>query len=668
VQSVGNIVADRRTPLFGSLAVLLAIWGEWALFTQRIVLDGLILSSLAVVLFVRFVLPGQRLVARIAPSEPEHAWTKAAQPSFSMPLLVASVICAAATWLFSSGNRFRMETVIFWILAVVLYWRTFWVPSRAPSLSWLERMRGMPRRDIAIPWSAVALGGVILVGAFFRYYQISSVPAEPTSDIAEKLLDIRDVLNGQRPIFFTRNTGREPLEFYMAVPFVMVFGLSHLALKVLTATVSLLTVPLVYLIGRDVGGARFGLLAAFFLAVSKWDVAIGRVGLRFPYYPFFVALAFLFLLRALRHGRRNDYLLCGLATGVGLYGYSPFRAMIPLIGAAVLFKMAFDWNRGRDALLHLAWNALLCLGAVLVVMVPLAHYMAENPGMFWFRALTRVASVEVPVAANPIVVFAGNVVNGLAMFNWRGDVVWVNTVPGDPVLDYVSGGLFLLGVAWCLFSLLKDREPISAYLVAALLILMLPSMLSIAFPGENPSVVRAGGDTPIVSLIVAAPVYLVASKLGQGWPGRAGRWAVSVALFLVMAVAARASFDRYFVDYAIQYRHSSINSSEIAAVINGFARSIGARQNAYIKSWPYWVDTRLVAFAMGDPDWNNVLMTPDDVSRQTPPPGNKLYILNKDDKEAVQRLQQKFPQGQLREQPSVTPGKEFLVFFVPASP
>jgi hypothetical protein len=139
-------------------------------------------------------------------------------------------------------------------------------------------------------------------------------------------------------------------------------------------------------------------------------------------------------------------------------------------------------------------------------------------------------------------------------------------------------------------------------------------------------------------------------------------------IVLLLGLAAHANFDRYFVHYATQYQQSARNSSEIAAVIDGFARSVGSRQNAFIKSWPYWVDTRNVAFNMGDPDWNNVLMTSDDVMWHTAPAGNKLYIVNKDDLDAIQKLQQRFPEGQLRLKSSAVPGQEFMVFFVPGRP
>ena len=53
-------------------------------------------------------------------------------------------------------------------------------------------------------------------GAYFRYAQLDAIPPEMTSDHVEKLLDVNDVLQGKYRVYFERNTGREPLQFYLA--------------------------------------------------------------------------------------------------------------------------------------------------------------------------------------------------------------------------------------------------------------------------------------------------------------------------------------------------------------------------------------------------------------------------------------------------------------------
>jgi hypothetical protein len=649
------------------LPIGLAVWAQWTLFFERLVLDGIILFALAIAAFVGFGVAGQRLQPLAAteagsPSSPPLRW-----PAIMMPLAL-TIVFSGLAWILATGNRFRFETVLFWFLAVGFYLFTFWERSPATTERWDFRLPQLSARSISLSWSLVGLVLVMVVAVFFRLHQIASVPAEMVSDHAEKLLDVQDVINGEHRIFFPRNTGREPLQFYLAVPFVWLVGLNHLALKLTAATVSLATVPVVYLIGREISGARYGLIAAALLAVSKWDVAIGRVGLRFPFYPFFTALAFFFLLRALKHGRRNDYLLCGLTTGIGLYGYSPFRAMLLIIAGVLAVKLVFEIREGLAALLRAASGGALILGAIAVVFIPLARYMVEDPGMFWFRALTRVAAGERSAEVNPVMVLAGNVINGLAMFNWRGDVVWVNTVPHDPLLDYVTGGLFALGLAWCLRSLVKHREPVAAYLLMALLIAMLPSILSIAFPGENPSAVRAGAAGVFAVLIAAMPLHLMARWIQSESPGGRRALLAGAIVVIVLVMVGQAGYERYFGAYDQQYRQSAINATEISRVIVGFSSSIGSSENVYIKSYPHWVDTRNVAFSIGQPAWNNVLMTGDDLLRHNPPQGNRLYVMHRDDAEGARLLQQRFPEGQLQRKASQVRGREFLVFFVPGSP
>ncbi|MFN2138396.1 MAG: hypothetical protein ACK2UK_20740, partial [Candidatus Promineifilaceae bacterium] len=78
---------------------------------------------------------------------------------------------------------------------------------------------------------------IMLLATFYRFYRLQAVPLEMTSDHVEKILDVQDILDGQRPIFFTRNTGREMFQFYLTAAIINLTGLpnSHLALKVGTA-------------------------------------------------------------------------------------------------------------------------------------------------------------------------------------------------------------------------------------------------------------------------------------------------------------------------------------------------------------------------------------------------------------------------------------------------
>ena len=82
--------------------------------------------------------------------------------------------------------------------------------------------------------------------------------------------------------------------------------------------------------------------ALLFAGIAYWPNVISRVGLRFPLYPLFVAPTLFYLLRGLRTRNRNDFILSGIALGIGLHGYSPIR-ILPFV--VVMLAMAC-WRAG----------------------------------------------------------------------------------------------------------------------------------------------------------------------------------------------------------------------------------------------------------------------------------------------------------------------------------
>jgi hypothetical protein len=589
-------------------------------------------------------------------------------------LVPVSLVLASLTFLTSTNNTFTLVNVALWVLSIVTFLLAFGERGTT-SFDWRNFIARFPRAGVFISWRTFVLVAVLLLGAFFYYYHLSLVPAEMTSDHAEKLLDIHDILTGKRPIFFERNTGREALSYYLVAAFV---GLTqhrpdHMALKWVSATVGFLVVPLTFWLGRELFGDLVGWLAAAFVAIGEWGVGIARMGLRFPFTPFFTALTFIFLFRALKYQRRNDYLLTGLALGAGLYGYHAFK-IVPLVVAGcfglwllledrigALRRGKADWQELR----RYAANVLLVVLLSLLVFMPFLRYMTEHPEAFWYRVLTRMSNEERPLPGNPVVIFADNMKNALLMFNVQGDHSWPNTLSDVPVLDEVSGGLFVLGVAYALYRLLRHRETAYGYVLAVVVGLLLPSALALAFPIENPSVVRAGGAIPFVCLLIALPL----AQLGGALKRAFGAWGVgfaTVAIVGLVLVSAQLNYTRYFVLFDRQYRQYSWNSSEMAATMLDWVRGGGSLDHAWVVAYPYWVDTRNVAINLGNIEWNNVVWhVKQDLPDPSSDPAPRLFILSPEDKPNLQDLDELFPDGWVVEYQSRTPGKEYLAFYVP---
>lgn len=578
-----------------------------------------------------------------------------AHPARSLFVLPA-LLFALIAFIELRDNRFTLFGVLAWVGALATFLFAFWEGTPLESL---RNVRAAFARQAR--WTLLALAGIVLLGAFFYFYRLDVIPAEMTSDHAEKILDTYDILHGKYSIFFERNTGREPLQFYLNA-LVVALGiapLDMLALKVVGASAGVLTIPAIFLLGREWFDDEVGLLAAFFFAVSIFPLAIARIGLRYPLSPLFVAWTCFFLARALRTQSRNAFLLAGLMLGIGLNGYSPFRVVALLVLVWCALWMAWGFVRGKNSS-RFGINVLVMFGAALLVFVPLLRYLVEHPASFSYRMATRLTSLEVPITTNPVLTFLDNNWRAFQMFNVRGDVVWVNALPNVPVVDFIIGACFLIGVMYGVYRLARYREYAFALMFAAVFILLLPSTLALAFPEENPSVVRAGGVAVFVMLFAALPLALWHRQFKVLHSRALG----AVLLGIVLLATVVTNFNLYFQRYDEQYRQVAWNSTEIAAALGDFARAHDDWKHIYIVSAPHWVDHRAVGIHLGNFDFDaHLIESQDTLNEQVKDPAPKVYALKNQDLANLLLLQELYPNGKVEAAASQTPGRNFVLFF-----
>ena len=520
------------------------------------------------------------------------------------------------------------------------------------------------RYDLRItPWTlllVLALGVVI----WFRVNRITDLPPEMVSDHAEKLLDVWDVLNGQTSVFFPRNTGREFFQFYLTAAVIQVFqtGISFLSLKIGTVLMGLITLPFIYLIGKEVGNRRVGLYALLFAGIAYWPNVISRIALRFTLYPAFVAPTLYFLLRGLRTSNRNYFILAGLALGLGLNGYTSFRIMPFVVVAGVAVYLLHRQSQGART--QAIYGLVVLAFVSFIVFLPLFRYAVDNPDMFAYRALTRMGTIEQPLPGPAGQIFLSNLWNAITMFFWSDGEVWVHSIPFHPALDQVSAGLFFLGSGLVLVRYLRQRSWTDGFLLLSIPLLLMPSILSLAFPRENPNLNRTAGAIVPVFVLLAIGLDAFLTGLKERLPRTAGRWSTWAVGLVLVLWSMTQNYDLVFRQYDALYRSSAWNTSEIGQVIRGFADSVGSPDSAWVVAYPYWVDTRLVGINAGFPTKDyaiSVDQIPDTASVTTA----KLFILNREDTLGLDAVEAAYPQGSLSTYPSRTPGKEFLEYLVP---
>jgi hypothetical protein len=660
---IKEIEPTEKLPWRSFLAVSLALIGQRFLEpANNNVLAAVVFYALALVFLAWAVIIAEWKIAPSREFEPRHDTL-----DIHFSTLLPAAIFALAAFLLFGGNLFTPLNVILWILAISFLVYSFRLKPNI-SQSWWEKIKQRLHKDtwrIRFSGWYILIGLVIILVVFFRVYQVNGIPAEPFSDHAEKILDVFDVSQGQTHIFFPRNTGREGIQMYLTVLVAAIFGtgLSFLSLKIGTVICGLLTLPYVYKLGVEYGNRRVAILAVVLSGVAYWPNVISRVGLRFPLYPLFAAPVLFHLVRGLRTSNRNDFIWAGLFLGLGLHGYSPFR-IVPFLVLVAIALFIFHKRSSGFRQQSIIWLGLLVITS-LFVFLPLLRYWIENPADFSYRAFSRLGSLEQSINGEWWRVLLSNFLNANGMFNWSDGQIWVNSVPNRPALDIVSGAFFILGLFLLLKRYFKDHDWRDIFLLVSIQVLMLPSILSLAFPEENPALNRAGAAFIPVFIIIALAVdglFDAIKSMGVKKRGTILAWFVT---FSLLGVSIYQNYDLVFVQYKQQFRLNSWNSSEMGEVISQFGNAYGTTDTVWIVPYPYWVDTRLPGIWAGIPN-RDFAIWPDHLKDTLTYPGTKLFIYNINDDQTGQLLNEIYPSGSASLYISDTPGHDFMVYLVPS--
>ena len=576
-----------------------------------------------------------------------------------LPALAGAVALGAVAWFEAGGGEYTVLGVTTWLGALAAWCWAWWPRAERARPPW----SGAARRAIA-RWPSLATLGLIVVAAgVFRFYGLGELPLDPTSDHAEKLLDVSDVLGGSHPIFFERNTGREPGQFYVTAAMIEVFGLplDFTTLKLGTAAVGVLAVPAVYLFAAELGGRVAGLTAAALMAVSAWPLGIDRAGLRFPYASFAAVLSLWLLLRYVRTGDRRAVVGAGVAVGVGLHGYTAFRVVVLVVPIAVAIALAAPRLVGGTARRpgRSIADGLLVLATAVVTCLPLARYTADHPRTVFARVESR--AIGENGLGSSVAQLLENTWGALLAFNWRGPDIQVNALRFEPLLDVVSGAALLAGVL-VLGARLVRRDPAALFVALAVPVLMLSSTLNIAFPLENPSPSRLA---PVMPVVFALPGLAVA----QLWPSRRlastprGRMLAASAALALLAVAlpaaAAQNADRFFDRFRAQYDAWVPNTDEVVGAVED--ASFGPHET-YVAAWPHWLDGRNVGLELGDVHWSlSHQVEPGEALPPLPAGSALLFIVHNQDTAFRQRLENRYSRPSATFVRSRIQGRDFVL-------
>ena len=108
-----------------------------------------------------------------------------------------------------------------------------------------------------------------------------------------------------------------------------------------------------------------------------------------------------------------------------------------------------------------------------------------------------------------IFIFLKNLWNAITMFFYKNGVVWVNSIPNRPALGVISAVFYFIGSTFLFKKWMESKNWKYISLIASIPILLLPSILSLAYPGENPALNRSAGAVIPVFLLTGHGLHSI---------------------------------------------------------------------------------------------------------------------------------------------------------------
>lgn len=383
----------------------------------------------------------------------------------------------------------------------------------------------MPKGTPNNPLSSMLLLFIISIGAFLRLYKLGS-----NSLWFDEAISVWFAKESIANILIKQTSGdvHPPLYYILLRLWLSVFGNGEFNVRLLSAIFGIISIPLLYLIVKNLFGNLPALISALILAISPFHIYYSQEARMYSVLTFCVLLSIFFMVKMLWIGeeltqtRKTIFYSIGyvISTVVAIYCHN-LALLLPV--AQNLFFIIF-WNRYRP--LSKFW-----IPSLLTIIILWAPWTSS-----FFKQSSSVAGsfYAPPLTLESIIILFATFNNGPTywLFNWI-DVGNFSFIHGRPVLVTIIffGFLFLAGIIY------GRHNPRSLALLLLISFVPIGTQLLISL---KHSILAAQ------TLIWASVPYIVLIALGIS--SIKSKWVFALTIVLISALNS-ASLYKYYTEF-----------------------------------------------------------------------------------------------------------------------
>ncbi|RME45889.1 MAG: phospholipid carrier-dependent glycosyltransferase [Chloroflexi bacterium] len=537
--------------------------------------DGLIFFALAVVLFLILAM---RSEAEPTQEGPRTSWLHQAFDSVRGEPVRAALVVLSFALAYTTvrllkakpGTGSYWDAFALWGMGGLCIVAAFADFSRVDLRSWFRRHR----------LELVVVTVMTLTAGALRFVALGTIPDVVSGDEGKIGMLALSVLKGELNNMMATIFGHSTMYIFAMAGAMKLFGVNVMGLRLLSALGGTLTVPALYVLARRMFGVRVAVIAAALLTVSHFHLHFSRIIVAGSIQDaLFATLAFYFFLTGLEERSPFRFVLSALVIGIHLYIYMGARLLILLLPAYVFALWITDQELVRENL----GNLLTFVGALIVMSAPMALWAVEHTAEFMARA-NQVGIIQSGWLANEahrtgqsqFSILVHLLVQAFLTVNYYPAKAFYNSTL--PMLDFLSGATFILGLAYSLYHITDRRHLLlNAWFWSGIVV--------------GGALVVLPADAAYRIMIIFPAVCIFAAL---GWdrliefgvremPAKKVTMNAFTAVFIVLVTVL--NLKAYFIDYAQSCRYEDWGT-RFASYMGEYLGTVGPEYKAYLMGAP----------------------------------------------------------------------------------
>ncbi len=405
---------------------------------------------------------------------------------------------------------------------------------------------------------------IVILGALLRFSYLVYSPPSLNWDEVSHGYNAYSILKtgvdqwGQKfPMINFRAYGDypAPLNLYLTIPFVIIFGLSEFAIRFPHAILGVLTIISVYFLAWGITKKEnLSLLASLLVAIDPWNLFTSRFVLQSNLSVFFLITAGAFFVNRVKGKHFLKISLFSLF--LTLFSYHTTRIFSPLIlvGALLIYR-----DEIKNKLVYVFATLFLVI-SIFILVNPTSRARGNLLFLIDQGAINRIIgqrnSSKLPegikrlIYNRPVYFVEQFSKNYISYFSPQflflsGGTQYQFSIPGKGLIYPVNLAFFYIGLVTLIFMSRKEKN--FQFLLLWLLLSPIPASLT----NESAAVIRATTMLPVPEILISIGFFWTLEKIGKNY-----KWLFIASYVVILYVLLESYLVNYFTAYRTDYSYA----------------------------------------------------------------------------------------------------------------